>query len=115
MRYLFILLAFFSLTSCGAQQLEPEPPQIVTATFEVMQTTKETATLFSRLASPVYEIDNPGIEKTKTYFFILEVGPGQTGKIRQATVLYYGVSEDQARRDNNAAILLHNKVNGPPE
>lgn len=115
MKRIYFILFLLSFTSCGAQPVEPQPPIIVTAAFEVMQTTEQTATLFSREASPVYEIDNPGIEKTKSYFFILEVAPGQTGKIKQATVKYYAISEDQARRDNNAAVLLHNKVNGPPK
>ncbi len=115
MKKLYLILLLFSFTGCFAQKVEPEPPKIVTANFEVMQVTKETATLFSRAASPIYEVDNVGLEKEKEYFFILQLAPGKLQNIHQATVLYFGISPEQARRENQAAVKLHNKINGPPK
>lgn len=119
MKKLFLLFALFSLTSCGAQQfenVEPLPPKIVKSDFTVMQTTEETATLFSDQTSVIYEVDNIGLEKEREYLFILQIAEGDAPvRIRQATVLYFGISEDQARKDNNDAVFLFNKLNGPPK
>lgn len=108
----FILLLFVLLfTGCAAQDISPEPPVIVKATFKVISVSDNQATLHNRDHDKTFKTDRLELQESWEYFFILNVEKCSNCEVKNATVLFYDITPAQANTNIKEGLRLHYLAN----